>query len=76
MSRGRHAHRYGDEFREALQRRGLTISRAARHIDCDASHLYRVLAGARPLTPSIAERLTRLIRATRSEAATVARDGR
>jgi hypothetical protein len=45
-------------IRAEMERQELTPGRLGRLIDADASHLFRVLVGERPLSPSLARRIT------------------
>lgn len=40
-----------------MERQELTSGRLGRLIDVDASHLFRILTGERPLTPRLAARI-------------------
>lgn len=51
----------GDQLRRSIAERGLSVRATARHADCSPGYLSNVMHGRKPLTPSVAARLDRVL---------------
>src|ERR1022692_3494667 len=52
---------FGDELRRLLEERRLSLREAARRAGCSAGYLSNAAHGRKPLTPSVAARLDRVL---------------
>ncbi len=52
---------FGEELRRLLAERGISLRNTARQVECSPGYLSNVASGRKPLTPSLATRLDRVL---------------
>ena len=52
---------FGGELRRLLAERGISLRNIARQVECSPGYLSNVASGRKPLTPSLAIRLDRVL---------------
>ena len=52
---------FGEELRRLAAERGISLRELARRVECSAGYLSNVTSGRKPLTPSLATRLDRVL---------------